>query len=1171
MEEPMVTPSYVRISCVLLLITSIAGEAERRLVQRAAEPGTERVSIVVELNTSPPSSVAEHEARIAGRHLDRATFEAGVRRGQEEFEGELRARGIDFAVTRTPVQVKGGTLWKENRFCFLVNAVGLNVPAGEVARIRAMRGVERVSLEREHELFLDNSVRYIRASDGPGNKTIFSRAGGPLERFDGTGQVIAIFDTGIEHTHAAFDTRFSDAQFLMRTGDLRPVRLAGEPYLDGTHHPKVVYSLTLTAATNEDDVGHGTHCAADSAGLKVKGPGLDRIPGNADDEIIEGVAPGALLMAYKLCETTFTCVGTLNIVTALEDALSPTDPLGNPKPVATVINMSFGGGAGDPDDPEAVAVDNAALLGAVVVASAGNSGPGERTIGIPAAARRAIAVGATNDPGAIDNETDVLPPDPLRYGLTSSSGAQNDGGRPKAPQDIPLRTVIMGGSPDVPFALGQHYMYVGLADTPDQVPEAVNGRIALAMRGSTIEVGDVTGSGAFAVKAAEAAARGAVALLVFNNVDGELEGTTAEASAIPVYGISRASGLYLRDTLGFQSPLFDPDVPATWSTLSHFPIRINLPDPVTFAPDTTGFSSRGPIEGSAYVKPDLTAPGFNVYSATIAAGGVSTGGGTMSDPSRFISVSGTSFSGPQVAGSAALVREALLDAHGVSPVAALALRSGSGAAEQQAQNGFVPYSLVRAALTSTATNLRTQDGETLLTDTDERSFIHEIGAGLVHVRRAVDVRAVLGTNDRNGAGGPDEASDPDFLPTHSFGEHAFLSNGVQQQELTITVTLENVAGASAAGSYALSLADGGAMRGDVTRPIAGTNGFALTLGSASVTLPATLGSHATFDVTVAVDGRPAPAGLAAAGNDVLDVPATEFLWWVVASGPGGVTLRMPFSFRAVTELPDPARKAPFLEAIADDATPDQTAAGVDRDGRYELSWTYPGEPAAQPCGFVIEQASSFEGVFADDGEELLVAGENSSWSGAEWVSAPHPDTTSFAYSPLYTDDADRRLTLIAPLALPAGTAVLSFASYEDIEEGFDYARVEASADGGPFLPLAVYTGAFSGRRRVDLTGFGGHEVRVRFRLVSDSLLSAPAFQGWFIDDIAIDTADFRAIATVDGATFHLEVSEGQRLRSSRERTLLYRVGGLFDGNCTTNGPFSNERSIALDPRHGGLR
>ena len=121
-------------------------------------------------------------------------------------------------------------------------------------------------------------------------------------------------------------------------------------------------------------------------------------------------------------------------------------------------------------------------------------------------------------------------------------------------------------------------------------------------------------------------------------------------------------------------------------------------------------------------------------------------------------------------------------------------------------------SLVRAALTNSATNLREADATTPISNADERTFIHETGSGLIHVAEAVDIRAVLGTNDRNGLAGADDAADADFLPTHSFGEQAVLSTGAQHQVSTVSVTLENVSGASGAGTYALSLVDGGGLK-----------------------------------------------------------------------------------------------------------------------------------------------------------------------------------------------------------------------------------------------------------------------------------------------------------------------------------------------------------------------
>jgi len=443
-------------------------------------------------------------------------------------------------------------------------------------------------------------------------------------------------------------------------------------------------------------------------------------------------------------------------------------------------------------------------------------------------------------------------------------------------------------------------------------------------------------------------------------------------------------------------------------------------------------------------------------------------------------------------------------------------------------------------------------------DKDNRNSIHAIGGGLLHLVRAADARAVIGTNDDNGSGGPDDASDPDFLPIHSFGENAVIDTGVAPQTRLITVTLENVMGPGGGGTYSLSLLDGGANRGPVTRPISGTPGFSIGLSTLSVTLGAEQGSRYSFDVSVTVDGRPAPLGLARAGVDALGREATEFLWWVVARSDTGRTLRMPFFYRA-----SPATvvfsAAPFQNAIQDDTTPDQ-AAGVDRDGNYRLSWTYPGPPADATCGFQIEEsAAPLTTLFLDDGSELLLAGSNSKWRGAaEWNSAIHPENLTAGYAALYHEQLDAALAMTSAVALPADTKIqLSFDTYQDLDDGFDFGFVDVSVDGSAYLTLARYTGAFSGTRTLDLSRFAGRSVAIRFRVVGDLLVSTPAYLGWFLDNIAIQAAPWTVIGTTDAATFAYDVS------SRPTGNYLYRIAGLYGSFCSSTGAYSNIRSISV--------
>lgn len=934
---------------VILVVAMVAITAP--LYAQTATP------IFVELRSPEPTVVARSQASQQGKTFDENQHRAEIRLAQDQFLQGLVAAGIPYTLTSTTLALPTRGLSVPDRYTELINAVRLEVGGWNVGKIRRMSAVKHISVDVGKQLVLDHSVPYIRANGPNSARTMGLRGTGSINlNGSSTGQVVAVLDTGIHAGsavgagggHPMFDDRVSDANFENRNfitnPDTRPVRSQGTPFIPGTHHTKVVYrALFGLNPVAGDDTGHGTMVASTAAGLKARTTLTD------GSVVVEGVAPGALLMDYKVCPS-LVCTDA-QILLALEDSVMTTDVAGFPKPVATVVNMSFGDEAGDPNEAIGTAAGNLQFAGVFPEASAGNSGPEENTVGSPAAHRRVVATAATLDPGVAPNSVDVLQ---QNLAVRNTPGpAPNPGALPGTGTSfLAFFAPESNGNLGFTQQLAQYYVNIGLGDTPTQVPASVMGRICLARRGSTVDAG-VSGSGLFANKAAQCAAKGGIALVVFNNTDGQI-GVVLAPSSIPVFTISGTDGLFLRDNLGFESGALD--------AISNFPIRLNPADPNLFVPDTAGFSSRGPNNDFRVVKPDITAPGVQILMGASPTGIPV----ILGDPDHYNSADGTSFSGPHVAGAAALVRDAL------------------------ARPDFKP-SQARAALMNSSTNLREGDGTTV-PDTDDNNFIHEVGAGLTDLVRAVSVKALLGTNNLNGTGGPDNPTDPNFLPSHSFGERGLIGTGLPAtdpaQRRTITATIADVSATS--GGYNLSTVDAGALRGDITRPIT-TPGFSVSLSKSSVSVAGN--GKATFDVTIAVDGT--ATGLQIAGQDINGDPATEFLWYVVAiRSDGSGSLRMPFYVRVVTGPEAPVGEA--RKATGGGWIPD---IGTDARANFGFNARFDG---TNPAGHITYDANNGGISLKGNVLELFVSDFEASFSGTCTLK----DGTACSYQADVEDNAE---------------------------------------------------------------------------------------------------------------------------------------------------------------------
>ena len=487
------------------------------------------------------------------------------------------------------------------------NGFAAVVPYGKLEEIRQLPGVAAAYAAPVFKV----------APDMP---TTMTELGG-LENtsgYQGEGMVIAIVDSGLEISHPLFTQ--APTTPALAENDLENVlaskNLKAEEKKSGITASQVYKTakvpFAFDYADNDLDVApngagdHGTHVA----GIAAANAGVV-----AD---VVGVAPQAQILAMKVFSSSGSNGATwADILAAADDAVA----LG-----ADVINMSLGSTCGfsTPEGDEGVAkvMQNIAASGVMLSISAGN----EYSAALGTRIGKGHALTQNPDYGTVASPSSYS--QPLSIASVEKADSINScyltvGERKVAFNDtVEDKTVenVTDESPRFRSLAGKELEYVvvpNAGETKDYDGLNVKGKIALVSRGSV----------EYNAKKNAAKEAGAIGILVYNNEPGMLY-MQLESYDLPSAFISQADGKALAAVAEDDCKL----------TVSDSYGKVDNPT----SGEMSDFSSWG-VTPELTLKPDLTAPGGNIKSAT-------TGGG-------YTTKSGTSMSAPFVSGAMALVKQ----------------------------------------------------------------------------------------------------------------------------------------------------------------------------------------------------------------------------------------------------------------------------------------------------------------------------------------------------------------------------------------------------------------------------------------------------------------------------------------------------------------------------------
>ncbi|MFB7139933.1 Ig-like domain-containing protein [Gottfriedia sp. NPDC056225] len=645
-------------------LKKISTESEVKISPKIDTKSSKPVKVIVEF-TQDPAKISVLQKQVAGEKTTLSAENSAVNSSQATFKSFVNELNNSASKTNsvnavsslsiapnevsneTTDKVGDATVQITREYTHALNGVAMTLPGNLVEKLFDSGVVSRVL--NDDIVKLDPSELKASAQSEQGENNLPENYI-PLpgiedlhkEGTTGKGINVGVIDTGIDYNHPDLTDVYKG--YRAKSGEdaskIDPTTVKGWDFVDNDADPmETTVEDWVKAGKPEGDGGepyytfHGTHV---SGTIAAQSKNNIELPA-------QGVAPGVNLYNYRVLGpygsgSQDAIIGGID--KALQDGMK-------------VINLSLGAPSNDPLSAEAVAINNATLAGVTCVISAGNSGPGEGTLGTPGASALAITVGASDFPVSIP---------------TTSAKVGNE-------TFTNFKLLGKGYNDHLSDLENKTYQFVdvGLAQAADFKdangnPIDLTGKVALITRGSIT----------LAEKITNAAKAGAVAAIMSNNIDGDIDSYLASDDGfIPTFRMTKADGERLRSA-GTKTITF-ANVSSTNTQGNHL----------------ASFSSRGPVASTYDIKPDVVAPGVSVYSTYPYF---------VHSPDKvdysnaYARISGTSMAAPHVAGIAALILQAHPD--------------------------YTPAD-VKAALSNTSGNL---DGD---------YSVYEQGAGLVNVVKAV--------------------------------------------------------------------------------------------------------------------------------------------------------------------------------------------------------------------------------------------------------------------------------------------------------------------------------------------------------------------------------------------------------------------------------------------------